>query len=115
MTIARHRITAKPQRKGNVPPRLFISFFLWGGIFALIVLAVLIAVRWDPGLAVFLFWLTAIWIALVRYVESSCSAGGFLQPSRPALRKWRRFCGILAIAAIFLYALAMIAASLNRS
>jgi hypothetical protein len=68
-------------------------------------------VRWDHGMADFLFWLTAIWISLVRYVESSCSGGEFLQPSRPALRKWLRFSAILVIAAVFLYALARIAAS----
>jgi hypothetical protein len=111
MKITKHRISAKPKRKGDVPPRLFRLFFLWGGIFALIVFAVLIAVRWDHGMADFLFWLTAIWISLVRYVESSCSGGEFLRPSRPALRKWRRFCVILVMAAVFLYALARIAAS----
>jgi len=115
MKITKHRTPVKPKPRGNAPPRLFRSFFLWGGISALIVLAVLITVRWDHGLADFLFWLTAIWISLVRYVESSCSGGEFLQPSRPALRKWRRFCVILVMAAVFLFALAKIAASLNRS
>ena len=65
----------------------------------MVVLAVLVAVRWDPGLADFLFWLTAIWIVLVRYMESSSSDGESLQLSRPALRKWLRFSAILVIAA----------------
>jgi len=81
----------------------------------LVVFAVLIAVRWDPGLADFLFWLTGIWIVLVRCMESSSSDGEFLQPSRPALRKWLHFSAILVIAAASLYALARIAASLSPS
>jgi len=106
MKITKHRISAKLKRKGVVPPRLFRLFFLSGGITALIVFAVLIAVRWDPGLADFLFWLAAIWIVLVRYVECGCSSGEFLRPTRPALWTWRRFSVILLIAAASLYALA---------
>jgi len=81
----------------------------------LVVLAVLVAVRWDPGLADFLFWLTAVWIVLVRYMKSSSSDGQFQQPSRPALRKWLLFSAILVIAAASLYTLARIVASLRQS
>jgi hypothetical protein len=81
----------------------------------LALLAVLIAIRWDPGLADFLFWLTAIWIVLVRYMGSGASNGEFLPLSRPALRNWLRFSAILGIVAASLYALARIVASLSRS
>jgi len=115
MVATKKRKSAKPKRKGDVHSRLSGLFFLWGGISVLVVLAVLVAVRWDPGLADFLFWLTTIWIVLVRYMESSSSDGEFLQLSRPALRKWLHFSAILVIAAASLYALARIAASLGRS
>jgi hypothetical protein len=107
--------SAKPKRKGDVPSRLSGLFFLWGGISVLLVLAVLVAVRSDPGLGDFLFWPTTIWIVLVRYIETSSSDGEFLQLSRTALRKWLHFSAILVIAAGSLYPLARIAASLSRS
>ena len=113
MKITKHRIPAKPKRKGDVPPRLFRLLFLWGGIFALIVLAVLIAVRWDPGLADFLFWLTAIWMVFIRYVEIG-PIGKETQHIQPkALREWRRYCIILLLAAGFLYALARMVVNLH--
>jgi len=115
MVAAKKRRSAKPKRKGDVPSRLSGLFFQWGGISSLIVFAALIALRWDPGLADFLFWLTTTWIVLVRYMESSSLDGQFQQLSRPALRKWLRFSAILVIAAASLYALARIAASLSRS
>ena len=114
MVAAKKRTSVKPKRKGDVPSRLSGLLFLWGGIPVLAVFAVLVAVRWDPGLADFLFWLTAIWIVLVRYMESSSSDGEFLQLSRTALRKWLRFSAILVMAAAILYALARSAASLSR-
>lgn len=115
MAATKKRGSAKPKRKGDVPSRLSGLFFLWGGISVLVVLAGLVAVRWDLGLADFLFWLTTIWIVLVRYMESSSLDGQFQQLSRPALRKWLRFSAILVVAAASLYALARIAASLSRS
>jgi hypothetical protein len=96
---------------GDMPPPLSRSFFLWGGIPALIVFSVLVAVGWDPGLADFLFWLTVIWIVLARYVESGGSSGEFPQQSRPALRAWRRFSVILIAIGAVLYALAKMAAA----
>ena len=115
MAATKKRGSAKPKRKGDVPSRLSGLFFLWVGISALVVLAVLVAVRWDPGLADFLFWLAAVWIVLVRYMRSGSPDGPFQQPGRPAHRKWLRFSAILVIAAASLYALARIAASLGRS
>ncbi|OGD13051.1 MAG: hypothetical protein A2W20_02635 [Candidatus Aminicenantes bacterium RBG_16_66_30] len=95
--------------------RIYRGAWLYGGIPFLILSAVLIATRRAPGLADFIFWLAAIWIVIVRYVECGCSSGEFLRPTRPALRTWRRFSVILLIAAASLYALARIAASLGRS
>lgn len=95
--------------------RLYRGAWLYGGIPFLVLSAIFIATRRAPGLADFIFWLAAIWIGLVRYVESSGSLEKFLQPSRPALRKWQRFCVILMMVVVSLYALARIAASLNRS
>ncbi len=115
MVATKTRRTAKPKRQGDVPSLLSSLYFLGGGISILAVLAVLVAVRWDPGLADFLFWLAAIWIALVRYMISSSSEGQFQQPSRPALRKWLLFSAIILMAAASLYALARMAASLRRS
>jgi hypothetical protein len=115
MVATKKRNFAKPKRKGDVHPRLSGLFFLWGGISALIVFAVLIALRWDPGLADFLFWLTTVWIVLFRYMESSSSDGRFQQLSRLALRKWLLFSAILVIATASLYTLARIAASMGRS
>jgi hypothetical protein len=113
MTITRHRTPAKPKPKGNAPPQLFRSFFLWVGVSALIVFAVLVAVSWDPGLADFLFWLIAIWMVFVRYVEI-LHAGKETQHVQPkALRGWRRYSIKLLLAAGFLYALAKMVANLH--
>jgi len=113
MKITKHRTPVKPKPRGNAPPRLFRSFFLWGGISALIVLAVLITVRWDHGLADFLFWLTAIWMVLIRYIEIG-HIGKETQHIQPkALREWRRYCIILLLAAGFLYALARMVVNLH--
>lgn len=108
MIITRHRTPVKPKPKGNAPPRLFRSFFLWVGVSALIVFAVLVAVSWDPGLADFLFWLIAIWMVFVRYVEIE-HAGKETQHIQPkTLREWRRYSIKLLLAAGFLYLLAKI-------
>jgi hypothetical protein len=113
MTITRHRISAKPERKGDVPPRFSRLFILCGGISALIVFAVLIAVRWDPGLADFLFWLAAIWIVLVRYIEIEHLDKKTEHIKPKALREWRRYSIKLLLAAGFLYTLARIIANLR--
>jgi hypothetical protein len=113
MKITRHRISAKSKRKGDVPPRLFRLFFLWSGISVLIVFAVLVASRWDPGLADFLFWLTAIWMVLIRYIEIG-HIGKETQHIQPkALREWRRYSIKLLLATGFLYTLARIVANLG--
>lgn len=111
MTLAKHRIAAKHKRKDAVPSRRFRLFCLWGGLSALFVFAVLIAVRWDPGLADFLFLLIAMWMALIRYVEIG-PIGKETQQIRPkALREWRRYSIKLLLASGFLYALARIVAT----
>jgi len=112
MTITRHRTPVKPKPKGNAPPRLFRSFFLWIGVSALIVFAVLIALRWDPGLADFLFWLVAIWIVLVRYVEIEGLDKKTPHSRTKMLGDWLRYSIKLLLAAGFLYALARIVANL---
>jgi hypothetical protein len=112
MTIIRHRISAKPKRKDDAPLRFFHLLLLWGGISALIVFAVLVALRWDPGFADLIFWLVAIWMVLVRYVEME-HIGKETQHIRPnALREWRRYSIKLLLAAGFLYGLARIVADL---
>lgn len=113
MTITRHRTPVKPKPRGNAPPRLFRSFFLWVGVSALFVFAVLVVLRWDPGLADFLFWLTTIWMIFIRYVEIG-PIGKETQHIQPkALREWRRYCIILLLAAGFLYALARMVVNLH--
>ena len=112
MTITRHRTPVKPKPKGNAPPRLFRSFFLWIGVSALIVCAVLVAVSWDPGLADFLFWLTAIWMVFVRYVEIEHLDKKAEHIKPKTLGEWRRYSIRLLVAAGFLYALARIVANL---
>ena len=113
MTIAKHRISAKLKRKDAVPSQLFRLFCLWGGISALVVFAVLIAVRWDPGLTDFLFWLIAMWMVLIRYVEIGPS-GKETQHIRPkALREWHRYSIKLLLASGFLYVLARIVVNLR--
>lgn len=110
MTITQQRRSAKPKGKGDVPPRLFRMFCLWGGSSALIALAVLVASRWDPGLAAFLFWLIAFWIVLIRYVEIE-HIGKETPHIRPkALREWHRFSLKLLLGAGLLYTLARIVA-----
>lgn len=110
MKITKHRISAKPKRKGDVPPRLSRLFFLWGGIFALIVFAVLVGSRWDPGLADFLFWLIAIWMVLIRYVEI-WHFGTETQLVHPKpIRQWHRYSVRVLLVAGLLYALARIVA-----
>jgi len=113
MTITRPRTSAKPQPKAKVPHRLSRLSVLWGGISALLVFAVLIVVRWDPGLADFLFWLTAIWTVLVRYVEIEHLDKKTEHIKPRALREWRRYSIILLLASGFLYALARIVANLR--
>jgi hypothetical protein len=113
MTITKHRIPAKPERKGDVPPWISRLFVLCGGISALLLFAVLIAVRWDPGLADFLFWLTAIWIVLIRYVEIENLDKKTPHIKPKALREWRRYSIKLLLAAGFLYTLAIIVANLG--
>jgi hypothetical protein len=113
MTITRHRTPVKPRPKGNAPLRLFHSVFLWVGVSALVVFAVLVAVSWDPGLADFLFWLIAVWMVFVRYVETE-HAGKETQHIQPkTFREWRRYSIKLLLAAGFLYALARIVANLR--
>jgi hypothetical protein len=113
MTITRHRISAKLKRNSDVPLRLSHVFSLWGGISALIVFAVLIALRWDPGLADFLFWLVAIWIVLLRYVEIEGLDKKTPHSRTKMLGDWLRYSIKLLLAAGFLYALARIVANLG--
>lgn len=111
MTITRHRTPHKPKPKGNAPLGLFRSVFLWAGVSALVVFAVLVAVSWDPGLADFVFWLIAVWMVFVRYVETE-HGGKETQHIQPkSLREWRLYSIKLLLAAGFLYALARIVAS----
>ncbi|MGB8959436.1 MAG: hypothetical protein WCC00_10570 [Candidatus Aminicenantales bacterium] len=111
MTITRHRTPVKPKPKGNAPLRLFRSVFLWAGVSALVIFAVLVAVSWDPGLADFIFWLIAIWMVFIRYVEIG-HVGKEPQHIHPkAVREWRLYSVKLLLAAGFLYALARIVAA----
>jgi hypothetical protein len=88
-------------------------FSLLGGISALSVFAVLIALRWDPGLADFLFWLVAIWIVLVRYVEIESPDKRTPHSRTKMLGDWLRYSIKQLMAAGFLYALARIVANLG--
>jgi len=110
MTITGQQIPAKLKRKSDGPPRLSRLFVLGGVISALLVFAVLIVVRWDPGLADFLFWLTAIWAVLVRYVEIEHLDKKTEHIKPKALREWRGYSVKLLLAAGLLYALARIVA-----
>ena len=114
MTATKPRTSAKPKPKAKVPPRLSRLFVLWGGISALLVFAVLIALRWDPGLADFLFWMIAIWMVFVRYVEIEHLDKKTEHVKPKALREWRRYSIKLLLGAGFLYALARIAANLGQ-
>lgn len=89
--------------------RVFRGAWLYGGIPFLILSAIFIATQLAPGLADFIFWLTAIWIILVRYVEFSNILGKTPHPGKSALRKWQHFSIILMMAAGVLYALARVA------
>ena len=113
MTTTGHRISAKLKRNSAVPARLSRLFVFWGGVSALLVFAILIAVRWDPGLADFLFWLTVIWAVLVRSVEIENLDKKTPHIKPKALREWRHYSIKLLLAAGFLYALARIIASLR--
>jgi hypothetical protein len=106
-------MSAEPKRKGDAPPGLSRLFVLWGGILALLILAVLIVVRWDPGLADFLYWLTAIWIVFVRYVEIEHIDKKTPSIKPKALREWRRYSLKLLLAAGLLYTLARIIVNLG--
>jgi hypothetical protein len=90
--------------------RAFHAAWLYGGIPFLAACAAAVALGRLPGLADFLFWLAAVWIVLVRYVEFSLASGESLQPSRIAFRQWRRFSAILVVASVGLYALARVVA-----
>jgi hypothetical protein len=100
---------AKRGAAGDSLRRAFHSAWLYGGIPFLAACAVAVALGRLPGLADFLFWLGAVWIALVRYVEYSVSSGEGLKPNRLGFRQWRRFSGILVMASLGIYALARIA------
>jgi hypothetical protein len=110
MTITKHQISAKLKRKNNGPPRLSRLYVLLAGVSGLLIFAVLIVVRWDPGFADFLFWLTAIWIVLVRYVEIEHIDKKTQHIKLKALREWRRFTIKLLLAAGLLFTLARIVA-----
>jgi hypothetical protein len=110
-------MSAKGRARGRAHPtagddlrRAFHAAWLYGGLPFLAVCAVTVALGGFPGLADFLFWLGAVWIVLVRYVEFSVASGESLKPSRPALRQWQRFSGILVLSSLGLYVLARIAA-----
>jgi hypothetical protein len=75
------------------------------GIPFIVLIAVIIAMRRDTAIAHFLYWLGAVWIVLVRYVEATASSDESLRPSRTAFRHWSRFSVILGAAAISLYVL----------
>lgn len=112
MTSYKHRISAKLKRKNDVAPQISRLFVLWGGVSALLVFAVLIAVRWDPDLADFLFWLVAFWIILVRYVEIENLDKKTPHIKPKAIREWCRYSIRLLLAAGLLYTLARIVAHL---
>jgi hypothetical protein len=90
--------------------RAFHAAWLYGGIPFLAACAAAVALGRFPGLADFLFWLAAVWVVFVRYVEFSLASGEDLKPSRRAFRHWQRFSGILVVAALGLYALARVVA-----
>jgi hypothetical protein len=108
VTIPKHQTSAKPESKGNGLPEFIRPIFLWGGISALIFSAVFVAMRKAPGLVDFIFWLIAIWIVLVRYVDIAYFGRETMKIHPEALRDWRRYSVKLLLAAGFLYLLAKI-------
>ena len=72
----------------------------------MVVFAVLVAVQWDPGLADFLFWLTATWMALARYVEIGRIDKEPRRLPPKAIRDWCRYSIMSLLFAGLLYALA---------
>jgi phosphoglycerol transferase MdoB-like AlkP superfamily enzyme len=92
------------------PPRLLRLFFLLAGVSGLIGFGLLVAARWDPGLSDFLFWLTAIWIVLVRFVDMEHSGEQTQQIRAKARRAWLFFSVKSLLAAGLLYFLAKVLA-----
>jgi hypothetical protein len=84
---------------------IFRGAWLLAGIPLLVLFAVIIATGRDSTLVHFLYWLTAVWIVLVRYVEAGAASGESMMPNRPATRQWARFSAILGAAAVSLYVL----------
>lgn len=109
MKKPKHRVRRPAGAREDSLSRAYRLAWLYGGIPFVVLAAIFIAAGRAPGLADFLFWVAVIWIVIVRYVELSCLAEGFLQPSPDSLRKWRRFAVVLAIAGGVLYSLARIA------
>jgi hypothetical protein len=89
----------------NSLARTYRRAWLFLGIPCLVVIAAIIGARRDTPLVHFLYWLAAVWIVLVRYVEAGAASGESLQPNRSAIRQWSRFSVILGAAAISLYVL----------
>jgi hypothetical protein len=101
--------TCPVKPRPDVLTRAYRGAWRFGGVPFLVLCAVLLAARQLHGLADFLFWLTAGWIVLIRYVEAGCSGEDFLCPGLAARRKWRRFAVLSAAGAAALYAAAKIA------
>jgi len=103
MTIPKHQTSAKPESKSNGLPEFIRPICLFGGISALIFSAVFVAMRKAPGLVDFIFWLIAIWIVLVRFVDIKYFGRETMKIHPEALRDWRHYSVKLLIAAGFLY------------
>ena len=113
MTATRHHSSTDAKPKAKVPPPLSRLFFLLAGVSALIVFGILVAVRWDPGLSDFLFWLTAIWTVLVRFVDIERFGEKTQHIRAKARRAWLCYSVKLMLAAGFLYSLAKVVAHLS--
>ena len=110
MTVPKHQTSAKHESKGAGLPDFIRLICLFGGISALIISAVFVAMRKAPGLVDFIFWLIAIWIVLVRFTDIKYFGGETKKIHPEVLRDWRRYSVKLLLAAGFLYLLAKILA-----
>lgn len=87
--------------------------WIFGGIAVLIYCAVFIAMGKNPGLADLIYWLIAVTIVLVRFVDIKFLKGETLDSKPATLKDWRRYSVRLLLAAGLLYFIAKILAHLD--
>lgn len=93
------------KKKGGGHP-FMRAIVLFAGVPSLVLWAWFVATDRAPGLADFLYWLTALWIVFVRLFEASGIVDGGPPAGKAERRQVAIFVAVLCAGASGLYALA---------